>query len=310
MTKTGRASRLGWLLASLAALCACQTVQEPFPAQGALNVDVTYTGLGSQLAPPPAPQVVIWSIDEASASQITGFDGDYSFLRSAPCFYPLIITSLVSLNRACRVSGLTLASGVERTAVLKFHVTSMELRQAARPDLRLGADPDGDGIPNGVDNCPIVFNPIVPPATTQDDVNNDGVGDACSYLDSSTDPKPTVADSDLDGVANVIDNCLWYPNPLVGDETVPPDSDRDGIGDACERIAPVIFTDPGGLTVTCPVTFTTRPSVPSLFRLDFARAGVLTCDSGFTGCTIDGSKLVAGLVGSTDTFPCQVVPNP
>jgi hypothetical protein len=36
---------------------------------------------------------------------------------------------------------------------------------------------------------------------------------------------------------------------------------------------------------------------------------VLTCDSGFTGCKIDGSQLVAALAGSSDTFPCTVVPN-
>jgi hypothetical protein len=299
---------LGWLLASLAVMCGCQTVAEPFPAQGALSVDVTYTGLGTQLAPPPAPQIVIWSIDEASASEITGFDGDYSFLRSPPCFYPLIITSLVPLSRACRVSGLTLAPGVARSAVLRFHITSMELRQAARPDLRLGADPDGDGIPNGVDNCPIVFNPILSGDTAQKDGNNDGVGDACSKLDDND--EPNIPDSDLDGVSNAIDNCLWYPSPPAEGSSAPPDTDDDGIGDACERIAPVIFDDPRGLTVTCDVTFTTRSSVPSLFRLDFAREGVLTCDSGFTGCKINGSNLVAGLVGSTDTFPCVVVPNP
>jgi hypothetical protein len=302
--RTGRAARLGWALAGLVAFSSCETVEDPFPAQGALNVDVTYTGLGTQLSPPPAPQVVIWSIEEASASDITGFDGEYSFLRSPPCFYPLNVVSLLAMNRACRVSGLSLKQGVERTALLSFRLSAMELRQAARPDLRLGADPDGDGIPNGIDNCPIVPNPIRPGETEQDDVNNDNVGDACSILNNATEPLPTIPDSDLDGVANVIDNCLWYPNPLAEGETVPPDSDRDGIGDACSRIAPVVLPQ-GGQTFTCAVEFTTRGSIPSLFRLDFAREGVLSCDSGFTGCTLDASKLVAALVGSTETFPCQ-----
>ncbi|HJQ97398.1 MAG TPA: thrombospondin type 3 repeat-containing protein, partial [Candidatus Polarisedimenticolaceae bacterium] len=192
--------------------------------------------------------------------------------------------------------------GVDRSAILKFHLTAMELRQAARPDLRTGADPDGDGIPNGVDNCPIVFNPIVSPATEQDDVDNDGVGDACSKLDENQ--EPTIGDFDLDGVSNAVDNCLWYPSPAAEGSSAPPDSDHDGIGDACERIAPVILPA-GGQTVICEVEFTTRSSAASAFRLDFAREGVLTCDSGFTGCAIDPNKLVATLSGSSETFPCH-----
>lgn len=305
VTATGRGVRWGWVFAGLLAASACETVEEPFPSQSALNVDVTYTGLASQFAPLPAPQVVLWSIEEASASEITGFEGEYSFLRAAPCFYPLNITSLLTLGRACRVSGLTLTQGVERTAVLRFRISSMELRLAARPDLRQGVDPDADGFANGDDNCPIVPNPLVDEETEQPDVNNDGVGDACSILDTADPPAPTIPDYDLDGVANGRDNCLWYPNPLVGEETTQPDADRDAIGDACARIAPVILP-PGGLTVTCDVEFTTRPSVPSVFRLDFATEGVLTCDAGFTGCTIDGTKLQARLLATAETFPCTV----
>jgi hypothetical protein len=45
-------------------------------------------------------------------------------------------------------------------------------------DLPPGGDLDGDGIPNGADNCPSVANP------TQADADDDGLGDAC-------DPTPT-----------------------------------------------------------------------------------------------------------------------
>jgi hypothetical protein len=42
-----------------------------------------------------------------------------------------------------------------------------------------GTDDDGDSVPNATDNCPTVFNPPFDISTTQDDSNNDGVGDAC-----------------------------------------------------------------------------------------------------------------------------------
>jgi hypothetical protein len=42
--------------------------------------------------------------------------------------------------------------------------------------------------------------------------------------------------------------------------------------------------------------------------MDFGRTGVLTCDAGFTGCTIDPSALKVNLSGTTTTFDCHQVP--
>lgn len=80
-----------------------------------------------------------------------------------------------------------------------------------------GADIDGDGIPNGQDNCP------VNPNSDQKDSDEDGLGDVCDACPNDPDN-----DSDGDGVCGDVDNCPNTPNP--GQE----DTDGDGIGDACE----------------------------------------------------------------------------
>jgi cytosine/adenosine deaminase-related metal-dependent hydrolase len=46
--------------------------------------------------------------------------------------------------------------------------------------MAVGGDGDGDGIPDSVDNCPAVFNPVRPVDNgVQPDADGDGVGDAC-----------------------------------------------------------------------------------------------------------------------------------
>jgi FtsP/CotA-like multicopper oxidase with cupredoxin domain len=95
-----------------------------------------------------------------------------------------------------------------------------------------GADADGDGVLDAVDNCPADANP------GQEDADGDGIGDACDPL----------TDSDGDGVADAADNCPATPNP--GQE----DADIDGIGDACD---PDFDGDGDGvpdLTDNCPAT--------------------------------------------------------
>lgn len=61
-------------------------------------------------------------------------------------------------------------------------------------------DADNDGIPNAIDNCPLIAN------TDQTDRDRDGLGDKC-------------------------DNCPFVPNSNQQD------SDKDLVGDACDSNA-------------------------------------------------------------------------
>lgn len=75
------------------------------------------------------------------------------------------------------------------------------------------ADTDGDGVPNGLDNCLSVANP------NQADANNNAIGDACE-----------VTDTDGDGVPNSRDNCPTIANSSQSDK------DHDLRGDACDEV--------------------------------------------------------------------------
>jgi imidazolonepropionase-like amidohydrolase len=94
------------------------------------------------------------------------------------------------------------------------------------------ADRDGDGVPNELDACPLVFDPVrLFDEGRQADADGDGLGDACDPcpLDANlgcTSRSPD--DRDGDGIENAADGC-----PFEADsENL--DGDGDGVGDTCD----------------------------------------------------------------------------
>jgi len=83
-------------------------------------------------------------------------------------------------------------------------------RMLPEHEIRMLGDQDLDSVLDNVDNCPLV------PNFGQEDLDSDGMGDACDE------------DDDGDGVLDVDDNCVLVPNP--GQE----DYDGDGVGDVCD----------------------------------------------------------------------------
>ncbi|HMC96989.1 MAG TPA: thrombospondin type 3 repeat-containing protein, partial [Flavobacteriales bacterium] len=104
----------------------------------------------------------------------------------------------------------------------------------------IGLDADGDGVGNGIDNCPTVAN------AGQEDADGDGVGNVCDicagsddHLDADADGVPNgcdvcagsndLLDADFDGVPNGCDVCAGSNDHL--------DADFDGVPDGCDICA-------------------------------------------------------------------------
>jgi cysteine-rich repeat protein len=110
-------------------------------------------------------------------------------------------------------------------------------------------DGDGDGIDDGDDNCPTVFNPVRPVDDgEQADFDVDGEGDACDVCPLNADT-PTCSsvdptDKDADGIVNDADNCPSTPNQDQAD------GDGDGKGDVCDPCP----TQPNPGSEACTVT--------------------------------------------------------
>jgi hypothetical protein len=147
---------------------------------------------------------------------------------------------VVSGTGSARTLSITPATGATGTATVTVEATDPAANSTTTAFTVTieTQDTDGDGVPDGSDNCPTVPNP------GQGDADGDGIGDVCDPLQ----------DADGDLVGDAVDNCPTVPNPGQGD------ADGDGIGDVCDAdndnpafvsLAPERFVDtrPDGETV-------------------------------------------------------------
>jgi hypothetical protein len=294
------ASRAIFLLAAVLVLAGpgCSEEESVFQTTGSLRVDLRDRDLATQ-STSGSVQMMRWVLESVTAT-VSGVPEPFDFLGIEPCTYTDHVFFRGDMASQCFGSGLIIGTDAPTTATFHLTVSRMEMHRASQPDLPDLGDYDGDGVLNGDDNCRIVPNPA------QDDVNGDGAGDICELVDSTANLVP---DQDLDGVRDSSDNCFLVANPP--DSTgFQPDSDGDFIGDACDRVVPVVI--PGGtLKIDCPAApFDAADSQVATFFVKFDHETVLSCPDTFSSCVLDPTEL-AGFWSNADPdagLPCVVVP--
>jgi hypothetical protein len=122
-----------------------------------------------------------------------------------------------------------LDAGVTGTGFSPFHIVVQDLNRDGKPDIvtaNAGDDSvsillscddcDGDGIPNALDNAPMVYNP------NQEDSDTDGVGDVADNCPDSSNSNQADGDSDLLGNPCDDKNHVATPTVPIPPAGVPP----------------------------------------------------------------------------------------
>lgn len=167
--------------------------------------------------------------------------------------------------------------------------SSIDMNLNGTPDECETPDNDGDGIVDGLDNCPANAN------VSQQDLDFDGVGDPCDNCAKVQNLNQ--ADFDGDGIGDACDNCPTVSNPLQEN------ADGDLQGDACDLCVGSSDVDSDGIcsdTDNCPTI-----ANPDQADSDSDGAGDV-CDI----CPLDNLNDVDGdgICGNVDN--CPSIQNP
>jgi len=209
-------------------------------------------------------QAMLWNITVADLTIGEGTTRSLLFGGDNPDCRAIDSPNRITLNFGTCVENLVLESvdedaGTKATLELAFTVRLKRVIPVVLPYI---GDEDMDGILNGNDNCILVPNgdcDIDPlncdvdgdgMATAaeqilgnQKDSGNLGIGNACRVVDFFSGVR---LDSDGDGVADTVDNCVHVANPDQANPPSPDDFDTvisDGIGLACEDEEQIIEID-------------------------------------------------------------------
>lgn len=165
---------------------------------------------------------------------------------------------------------------------------------------QVGNDGDGDGIvgdapcantpfcpgdpdPRCDDNCPLLVN------CDQVDSNIDGFGDACTIIDPLSGRSSVDSDGDL--VPDLLDNCVWEPNP--GQENtlgLAAEGIGDGVGDACSE--QMISVNSGQtIQLSLAVDLVQARNSATVLTVDFDSEAGLICDWSAGTCNLDPAQV-------------------
>ncbi len=143
-----------------------------------------------------------------------------------------------------KLSGATNGNGaIELTAIFYFNKDKQNRTATPAPKViqspedNSKLDSDNDGVPNGIDECPLI--PGLWKYNGCNDKDEDGIidsKDACPNLfgDKSNKGCPVdVMDSDLDGLIDSVDDCPFLKGSP--EHKGCPDTDKDGVSDKIDR---------------------------------------------------------------------------